>query len=77
MFKTMSPRIIGVWFLASAMIVAAAVVLGASITISTALLLATLCLLPPAIMLFVWRRTPLTVGELLHAVNTTRIPPRS
>jgi hypothetical protein len=63
-------RLVGAWCAAVILIGACGVVAGAAITMSNAGFLVFACLAPPAVMLLVWRgATPLTVAELLYAVN--------
>jgi hypothetical protein len=46
------------------------VLLGIGVTVSNAELWLAVCMVPPAVMLLVWRGAPpITVAELLHAVN--------
>ena len=63
-------RLVGVWFVAVAVIIAWVVAMGVNIAISTTALLLTMCLVPPAVMLLVWRGDPPpTVGEILYSAN--------
>jgi hypothetical protein len=72
MLKSISrAQLIGGWFLAVAVLTACAVVIGVSVTLGTGTLLLATCLVPPAIILLVWQGAPpVTVAELLHAVET-------
>ena len=69
-------RLVGWWCAAVTVIGAYAVVAGGDLTISNGELWLVACLIPPAVMLLVWQGArPMTVAELLHAVNepsTTR-----
>ena len=70
MFKDMTrARWVLAWCGAVIVIGACGVVAGAAITISNGELLFVTCLVPPAVMLLVWRDAPITVAELLYAVN--------
>ena len=63
-------RLIGAWWAAVIVIGACGVVAGANITVGNAELLLMCGLVPPAVMLLVWRGAPpVTVAELLYAVN--------
>jgi hypothetical protein len=63
-------RLVGTWCAAVTFIGACGVVLGAAVTMSNGALLLMTGLVPPAVMLLVWRGAPpITVAELLYAVN--------
>jgi hypothetical protein len=63
-------RLVGAWCAAVIVIGALAVVAGVAITASNGELLLAVCVVPPAVMFFVWRGAPpVTVAELLHAVD--------
>jgi hypothetical protein len=71
MLKNMSRmRLATAWCVAVVVFGAIAVVNGSDITLGNGGLLLMMCLMPPAIMLLVWRGPPpLTVAEVLHAVE--------
>lgn len=63
-------RLVGAWCAVVVVIGACGVVAGVAITISAAAWLLVAALVPPAVMMLVWRGAPpLTVAELLHAVD--------
>jgi hypothetical protein len=72
MLKEVSPaRWVGVWFVAVAICTVASIVLGADLTARTSAMLVAMSLVPPAVMLLVFRGAPpLTVAEILHAVES-------
>ena len=71
MLKTLSrTRVVGLWFVAVAVIIGGLVATGVNIAVSTAALLLTMCLVPPAIVWLVWPGAPSpTVGDMLHSGN--------
>jgi hypothetical protein len=59
-------RMVGTWCMSVMTLGALSIVLGAALTIPNAELLMAACVMPPAVMLFVWRRAaplPLTVAS--------------
>jgi hypothetical protein len=63
-------RLLGTWFAAVAVIFAVSVIIGAPMTVGALELWLVGSLVPPAVMLLVWRGAPpVTVAELLYAVN--------
>jgi hypothetical protein len=63
-------RLIGAWFAAVIVMLACSVVGGMALTLNIGELWLAACLVPPAVMLLVWRGArPVTVAELLYAVN--------
>ena len=63
-------RLVGTWFAGVAVVFACSVVAGAPMTIGAGELWLVGSLVPPAVMLLVWRGAPpVTVAELLYAVN--------
>jgi hypothetical protein len=63
-------RLLGTWFAAVAVIFAVSVIIGAPMTVGALELWLVGCLVPPAVLLLVWRGAPpVTVAELLYAVN--------
>jgi hypothetical protein len=64
-------RVAGAWCAMVVALGAYGVASGASLSMSNAELWLLTCIVPPAVMLLVWRGAPpLTVAELLHAVNS-------
>ena len=64
-------RCVGAWCTAVIVIAAGSVLGGAAITLDVGELWFAACVVPPAIMLLVWRGAPpVTVAELLYAVNS-------
>jgi hypothetical protein len=72
MLKNVSrTKIAGTWVAAIIVLMACSVVVGADMTIGTAELWFVACVVPPGLLLLLWRGAPpLTVAELLHAVDT-------
>jgi hypothetical protein len=63
-------RLVGSWLAAIVVLFAFSVVGGAAMTIGAGELWLVACLMPPAVMLLVWPAAPpVTVAELLYAVN--------
>lgn len=63
------PRLAAAWCAAIVLIAACGAVAGV-LTISRVELLLAICFVPPAVMLLLWRGAPpVTVAEVLHAVN--------
>jgi hypothetical protein len=71
MLKSLSrARVAFLWCAAVLTLGACAVVVGAAITLGNGALLLVACLAPPAVMLLVWNGPPpLTVAEVLHAID--------
>jgi hypothetical protein len=64
-------HVAGAWCTTIALIAACAVVAGVALTLSSLVLLLAICFVPPAVMLLLWRGAPpVTVAEVLHAVNS-------
>lgn len=62
--------IIGIWFALLVAVAAVAALAGAPVTAGTSALWLVACVAPPSVMLAVWRGAPpLTVAEVLHAVD--------
>jgi len=72
MFKNISPlRLAAIWVAAVIVMAVCSVAWGIALTRGTGELWLAACLVPPAVMLLVWRGAPpLTVAEVLYAVNT-------
>jgi hypothetical protein len=67
------PQFVGAWCAAAVVLGACAIVFGADLTIGNAGWWLATCLVPPAILLLIWRGPPpLTVAEVLRAVDTSR-----
>ena len=66
-------RLVGLWFVAVAIVIASVISMGVNVGVSTTGLLLTLSLVPPGIIFVLWRGAePPTVGEILYAANTRR-----
>lgn len=70
MFNELRTRLALLWVAAVIVIAACGVVYDVTFTASTASLWLMAVLIPPAVMLLVWPSAPpVTIAELLHAVN--------
>ena len=64
-------QLAGAWCAAIVLIAVGGVVAGMALTISRLELLLAICFVPPVVMLLLWRGAPpVTVAEVLHAVNS-------
>jgi hypothetical protein len=60
-------RLVGLWFVAVAIVIASVISMGVNVGVSTTALLLTLSLVPPGIIVALWRGAPAqTVGEILR-----------
>ena len=70
MFKELRIRLAVLWVAAVIVIAASSVAYGIAFTASTAVVWLMAVLIPPGIMLLVWPSAPpVTIAELLHAVD--------
>jgi hypothetical protein len=64
-------QLAGAWCAAIVLIAAFGALAGVALTTSRLELLLAICVVPPAVMLLLWRGAPpVTVAEVLHAVNS-------
>ena len=67
-------QLAGAWCAAIVLIAVGGVVAGMALTISRLELLLAICFVPPVAMLLLWRGAPpVTVAEVLHAVNSPSV----
>lgn len=70
MFKELRTRLAFLWIAAVIVLAACSVVFGLSVSASSGELWLMACVIPPAVMLLVWPSAPpVTIAEILHAVN--------